>query len=560
MDNNTINLQSSGGGLMSGFNKLTILRQFGLMIGLAASIAIGFSVVLWSKTPDYRVLFSNLEFVDANQVIEQLRLYNIPYKLKGDGHAVLVPEEYVNQARLKLAAEGFSADKTIGFELMDKDQGLGVSQFMESARYRRGLEGELARTIASMVAVRSARIHLAIPKDTVFVRDQRKTSASVFLELFAGRKMERSQVAAIANLVASSVPMLDVKDVTVVDQRGHLLNARDEDQDVVLAAKQFEYARKVEETLLNRVNSILLPVVGQGRFRAEVSAEIDFTSVEQTDELFNPDLPSLRSEQTVVEDRVGAVGSQGVPGALSNQPPGPSSVPEVATSAAGGVQNGATPGSSRKQATRNFELDRSISYTKHQSGRIIRLSVAVVVDDLVTITADTGASVKTPWAENELQRLRILVQDTVGYTAVRGDSVNVINSPFVVEQPFVQEDIPIWKEAWVWDIAKQAGAILFVLIMVFGILRPVLKSLTVTGGEVAATSDEITGNVAAELEGLDGGVVADDKVTFGGRSDSLLPTPNESFEYQLNAVRSMIAEDPARVAQAVKQWVGQDER
>lgn len=545
---------------MSGFNKLTILRQFGLMIGLAASIAIGFSVVLWSKTPDYRVLFSNLEFVDANQVIEQLRLYNIPYKLKGDGHAVLVPEEYVNQARLKLAAEGFSADKTIGFELMDKDQGLGVSQFMESARYRRGLEGELARTIASMVAVRSARIHLAIPKDTVFVRDQRKTSASVFLELFAGRKMERSQVAAIANLVASSVPMLDVKDVTVVDQRGHLLNARDEDQDVVLAAKQFEYARKVEETLLNRVNSILLPVVGQGRFRAEVSAEIDFTSVEQTDELFNPDLPSLRSEQTVVEDRVGAVGSQGVPGALSNQPPGPSSVPEVATSAAGGVQNGATPGSSRKQATRNFELDRSISYTKHQSGRIIRLSVAVVVDDLVTITADTGASVKTPWAENELQRLRILVQDTVGYTAVRGDSVNVINSPFVVEQPFVQEDIPIWKEAWVWDIAKQAGAILFVLIMVFGILRPVLKSLTVTGGEVAATSDEITGNVAAELEGLDGGVVADDKVTFGGRSDSLLPTPNESFEYQLNAVRSMIAEDPARVAQAVKQWVGQDER
>ncbi len=560
MDNNTMTLQTTGGGMMSGFNKLTIVRQFGLMIGLAASIAIGFSVVLWSKAPDYRVLFSNLEFVDANQVIEQLKLYNIPYKFEGDGRAVLVPDEYVHQARLKLASEGFTVDKTVGFELMDKDQGLGASQFMENARYRRGLEGELARTITSMIAVRNARVHLAIPKDTVFVRDQRKTSASVFLELFAGRKLDRGQVAAIANLVASSIPMLDVKDVTVVDQRGQLLNSRDEDGDVVLAAKQFEYSRKVEETLLNRVNSILLPVVGQGRFRAEVSAEIDFTSVEQTDELFNPDLPALRSEQTVDENKVGVASSEGVPGALSNQPPGPSAVPEVA--GAGGSASGSAvvPGSNRKQATRNFELDRSISYTKHQSGRVGRLSVAVVVDDLVTINGETGESTRTPWAENELQRLRILVQDAVGYAAVRGDSVNVINSPFVVEQPFVQEETPIWMEPWVWDIAKQVGAILFVLLMVFGILRPILKSLTSTGKEVVGANDEAAGDVAAELEGLDGGVVADDKVTFGERGDSLLPTPNESFEYQLNAVRSMIAEDPARVAQAVKQWLGKDER
>jgi flagellar M-ring protein FliF len=561
MDNNTMALQTNtGGGLMSGFNKLTIVRQFGLMVGLAASIAIGFSVVLWSKSPDYRVLFSNLEFVDANQVIEQLRLYNIPYKFEGDGRAVLVPNEYVHQARLKLAAEGFSADKTVGFEIMDKDQGLGASQFMENARYRRGLEGELARTISSMMAVRGARVHLAIPKQTVFVRDQRKTSASVFLEIFAGRKLERGQVAAIANLVASSIPMLEVKDVTVVDQRGQLLNSRDEDEDVVLAAKQFEYSRKVEETLLNRVNSILLPVVGQGRFRAEVSAEIDFTSIEQTDELFNPDLPALRSEQTVDENKVGAAVSKGIPGALSNQPPGPSSVPEVANGVGGSAVGAAIPGSNRTQATRNFELDRSISYTKHQSGRVGRLSVAVVVDDLVSINAETGETVKTPWAANELERLRILVKDAVGYAAVRGDSVNVINSPFVVEQPFIEEELPIWMEPWVWDIAKQAGAVLFVLLMVFGILRPILKSLTVTGDTTLASGEETSGDVAAELEGLDGGVVSDDTVTFGERGDSLLPTPNESFEYQLNAVRSMIAEDPARVAQAVKQWVGQDER
>lgn len=559
MENNTVTLQTTSGGMLNGFGRLSIIRQFGLMIGLAASIAIGFAVVLWSRAPDYRVLFSNLEFADANQVIEQLRLYSIPYKFEGDGRAVLVPDEYVHQARLKLAAEGFTADKTVGFELLDKDQSLGVSQFMENARYRRGLEGELSRTIASMVAVRNARVHLAIPKETVFVRDQKKTSASVFIELFSGRKLERTQVAAIASLVASSVPSLDVKDVTVVDQRGRLLNSRDENEDIVMASKQLEYTRKVEETLLNRVNSILLPVVGQGRFRAEVSAEVDFTAVEQTDELFNPDLPSLRSEQTVDENRVGIAASQGVPGALSNQPPGPSAVPEVAVGE-GGAGAAAVPGSSRKQATRNFELDRSISYTKHQSGKISRISVAVVVDDLLTVNGETGDAAKAAWTDNELERLRILVQDAVGYMAARGDSVNVINSPFVPEQPFEDVDVPIWKEPWVWDIAKQVGAVFFVLLMVFGVLRPILKNLAVNDASLLKKKSE--GNtVAAELEGLDGGEVSDDRVTFGGRGgDGLLPTPNESFEYQLNAVRSMIAEDPARVAQAVKQWIGNDER
>lgn len=559
MENNTVTLQTTSGGMLNGFGRLSIIRQFGLMIGLAASIAIGFAVVLWSRAPDYRVLFSNLEFADANQVIEQLRLYSIPYKFEGDGRAVLVPDEYVHQARLKLAAEGFTADKTIGFELLDKDQSLGVSQFMENARYRRGLEGELSRTIASMVAVRNARVHLAIPKETVFVRDQKKTSASVFIELFSGRKLERTQVAAIASLVASSVPSLDVKDVTVVDQRGHLLNSRDENEDIVMASKQLEYTRKVEETLLNRVNSILLPVVGQGRFRAEVSAEVDFTAVEQTDELFNPDLPSLRSEQTVDENRVGVAASQGVPGALSNQPPGPSAVPEVAVG--GGTAGAATvPGSSRKQATRNFELDRSISYTKHQSGKISRISVAVVVDDLLAVNGETGDAARTAWTDNELERLRILVQDAVGYMAARGDSVNVINSPFVPEQPFEDIEVPIWKEPWIWDIGKQVGAVFFVLLMVFGVLRPILKNLAVNDAALLKKKNE--GNtVAAELEGLDGGEVSDDRVTFGGRGgDGLLPTPNESFEYQLNAVRSMIAEDPARVAQAVKQWIGNDER
>lgn len=546
--------ETLSGNPMQGFNKLSIVRQIGLMVGLAASVAIGFAVVLWSQKAEQRVLFSNLSFSDANQIIEQLKLYNVPYNFDADGRAILVPDEYVHQARLKLASEGFTADKTVGFEILDKEQSLGTSQFMETTRYRRGLEGELARTIASMTSVRNARVHLGIPKETVFIRDTRKPTASVFLELFSGRQLERDQVASIANLVASSIPSLHVKDVTVVDQRGRLLNMRDKDVNVVLAAKQLEYTRSLEGTMLNRVNSILQPVVGMGRFRAEVSADVDFTAVEQTDELYNPDLPALRSEQTMDESRVGGAAPIGVPGALSNQPPGPSSVPEEA-SGDGVVAKSGGPGSARKQATRNYELDRTISYTKHQQGRIRRVTVAVVVDDLSSINAESGEVLKTPWDQNELERLRILVQDAVGYSALRGDSVNVVNTPFVAEAPIVTEDIPIWKEDWVWDVAKQAMAVIFVLVLVFGILRPILRNLAVAGtaGNVAGLG--AAGEVSAELAGLDGADFSSDSVTFGS-DDDLLPTPNESFDYQLNAIRSMVAEDPARVAQAVKQWVG----
>lgn len=550
--------ETLSGNPMQGFNKLGIVRQIGLMVGLAASVAIGFAVVLWSQKPEQRVLFSNLSFSDANQIIEQLRLYNVPYNFDADGRAILVPDEYVHQARLKLAAEGFTADKTVGFEIMDKEQSLGTSQFMETTRYRRGLEGELARTISSMTSIRNARVHLAIPKDTVFIRDTRKPTASVFLELFSGRALERDQVASIANLVASSIPSLNVKDVTVVDQRGRLLNMRDKDVNVVLAAKQLEYTRSLEGTLLNRVNSILQPVVGMGRFRAEVSADVDFTAVEQTDELYNPDLPALRSEQTMDESRVGGNAAVGVPGALSNQPPGPSSVPEQAGGGDGGADAVGAPGSARKQATRNYELDRTISYTKHQQGRVRRLTVAVVVDDLSSINPESGEAVRTPWDQNELQRLRILVQDAVGFSALRGDSVNVVNTPFVAEEPIVTEDAPIWKQDWIWDIVKQAMAVIFVLVLVFGILRPILRNLATAGtaGNVAGLG--AAGDVSAELAGLDGADFSSDSVTFGS-DDELLPTPNESFDYQLNAIRSMVAEDPARVAQAVKQWVGDNE-
>lgn len=545
---------TAGGNWIVGFGSLGVVRQLGLMVGLAASVAIGFAVVLWSQEPDYRVLYSNIDFADANQAIEQLNTAGIPYSFDANGRAILVPADRVHDARLRLAAEGFTADKTVGFELLDQDQGLASSQFLENARYRRGLEGELARTISSLVAVRSARVHLAIPKESVFVRDQRQPRASVFLDMVSGRMLEADQVAAIANLVASSIADLDVRDVTVVDQRGRLLNTRDTDEDVVLAARQLEYSRNIEETLLNRVNSILQPVVGLGRFRAEVSADVDFTQIEQADEIYNPDLPALRSEQTMEEVGNTGQGAYGIPGALSNQPPGVASAPEIAQAEAAAAAAAEAGKSSREQATRNYELDRSVSYTRHQTGRVTRLTVAVVVDDIISVN-ENGEQARAEWSQEDLDRLRLLVENAVGYKAVRGDSVSVVNSSFIVEeQAEVLEEPAIWEQEWVWDAARQVAAAGFVLVLLFGVLRPIMRNLASQGGGVGGSSGfGPAGDISAELDGLDD--ASGDKVTFSSGTGGMMPTPNESYEYQVNAIRSMVAEDPAKVAQAVRQWV-----
>ncbi|MCW8883864.1 MAG: flagellar basal-body MS-ring/collar protein FliF [Motiliproteus sp.] len=542
-------------GLAAGFNRLGIFRQIGLMIGLAASVAIGFAVVLWSQEPDYRPLLNNLNSLDANQIIETLQISQIPYRIDHKSGALLVAADQIHNARLKLAAEGLSGRDNVGFELMDQQQALGTSQFVETTRFRRGLEGELARTISSLMQVKSARVHLAIPKRSVFVRDARKPTASVFVQLYSGRMLSKQQVASIANLVASSIPELNSRDVTVVDQKGRLLNSQDADKEVGIAAKQLEYTQKIEEKMAARVSGILEPVVGSGRFKAEVSADIDFTAVEQTDELFNPDLPSLRSEQTLDEQRAAGAGAGGVPGALANQPPGAAAVPEQAGAGGAGGGAGTGTGGARKQVTRNFELDRTISYTRHQQGRVRRLTVAVAVDDIATTNAETGEVSRRPWSENDIQRLTLLVRDAVGYSAARGDSVNVVNTPFVGPEPLEElPELAIWEQAWFMPIAKMGAAGLVLLILIFAVLRPIMKSLSAVP-EMTGAGGEFGG----ELEGISetGGIGGEE----GGLSvdeGALLPGPNESFERQLDAVRSLVAEDPGRVAQVIKQWVSDE--
>ncbi|AQT08446.1 flagellar MS-ring protein [Pseudomonas protegens] len=568
---------------LENLSQMTMLRQVGLLVGLAASVAIGFAVVLWSQQPDYRPLYGSLAGMDAKQVMDTLASADIPYTVEPNSGALLVKADDLSRARLKLAAAGVApGDGNVGFEILDKEQGLGTSQFMEATRYRRGLEGELARTISSLNNVKGARVHLAIPKSSVFVRDERKPSASVLVELYSGRSLEPGQVMAIVNLVATSVPELNKSQVTVVDQKGNLLSDQAENSALTMAGKQFDYSRRLEGMLTQWVHNILQPVLGNDRYKAEVSADVDFSAVESTSEQFNPDQPALRSEQSVNEQRSSSNGPQGVPGALSNQPPAPASAPQTtggATAAAGMVQPGqplldangqqimdpATgqpmlapyPSDKRQQSTKNFELDRSISHTKQQQGRLNRLSVAVVVDDQVKVNPANGEASRAPWSADELARFTRLVQDAVGFDASRGDSVSVINVPFSAERGEVIADIPFYSQPWFWDIVKQVLGVLFILVLVFGVLRPVLNNITGGGKnkELAGLGSDV------ELGGMGGldGELGNDRVSLGGPQSILLPSPSEGYDAQLNAIKSLVAEDPGRVAQVVKEWINADE-
>ncbi|ARB30757.1 flagellar M-ring protein FliF [Pseudomonas tolaasii] len=567
---------------LENLSEMTMLRQVGLMVGLAASVAIGFAVVLWSQQPDYRPLYGSLAGMDSKAIMETLAAADIAYTVEPNSGALLVKADDVARARMKLAAAGVTpSDANIGFEILDKDQGLGTSQFMEATRYRRGLEGELARTISSLNNVKGARVHLAIPKSSVFVRDERKPSASVLVELFAGRSLEPGQVLAIINLVATSVPELSKSQITVVDQKGNLLSDQAENSALTQAGKQFDYSRRMESMLTQRVHNILQPVLGNDRYKAEVSADVDFSAVESTSEQFNPDQPALRSEQSTSEQRTASNGPQGVPGALSNQPPAPASAPQTtggAAATAGAIQPGqplldangqqimdpATgqpmlapyPADKRNQSTKNFELDRSISHTKQQQGKINRLSVSVVVDDQVKVNPADGAVTRAPWSADELARFTRLVQDAVGFDASRGDSVSVINMPFSAERGEVIADPAFYTQPWFWDIVKQVLGVLFILVLVFGVLRPVLNNITGHGKKQLALAG---GDV--ELGGMGGldGELANDRVSLGGPQSILLPSPSEGYDAQLNAIKSLVAEDPGRVAQVVKEWINADE-
>lgn len=534
-----------------------MLRQLAVMVGIAASVAIGVAVVLWSQSPNYAPLYGGLAEQDATEVITALQQAGADFKVDQTTGMVMVPSGKLKELRMKLAAQGLPHSDNLGFEMLQQETGFGTSQLVERARYHHALEGELARTIATIASVKTARVHLALPKQSVFVRKRKRPSASVTLGLYAGRVLEPDQVDSIVHLVASSVPELEPGRVTIVDHKGRLLSEKRGSKEMKLSATQFEYTRRVEEHYRQRIENLLTPILGKDSIRAQVTAEVDFTVTEQTQEHYNPDQPALRSEQLNEEaSRLSAV--QGVPGALSNQPPAAGNAPERALAGQGGGEN-QTPLNTSKQATRNYELDRVISHTRLAPASLRRLSVAVVVDDILQPGAE-GVVARRERTPEEVERITQLVREAIGFNLQRGDSIKVINSSFM--PPDAIEPLPelaLWEQPWFWDVVKQVGGVLIAVLIVFGVLRPTMKKLINPTAEEMPEAVLAEGSAAgAAGEGGLEGQVGEDGLMIGSDGEPIkLPGP-AGYENVLDAARQLVDSDPKRVAQLVKTWIAED--
>lgn len=522
------------------------MRQLLILIGLAASISIGVTAAFWMSNPGYTVLFSNVSDKEASEIVNALGSAGIPYKLDNNSGAVTVPAEQVHAARLKLAEQGLPKSSGFGLEIMEGGSSFSTSQFMENARYQHALETELARTISSLQPVQSARVHLAVPKSTVFLGKKQAPGASVLLQLYGGRSVTDAQVSAIVHLVASSIPELEAGKVTVVDQSGRLLNSPDDSSELGLSTRQLDYVHKIEDSYVKRVENLLVPMLGAGRVRTTVTAEVDFTQREETQELYDPETV-VRSEQVAEERARGAGLLGGIPGALSNQPPPPAqaaaatpnpAIPADAANAQAAAAAPAAPDNESIRRTRNFEMDRTLSHTKQPFGGIQRLSVAVLIAEK-TITDDEGNVVPEKLDDAELEAMTKLVRDAVGYDEKRGDTVSVSSMAFwqPPENTAPAEEPGFLQSPAVQSYAKQGLAAALVLIVVLVLVKPLLRALA--GGAPAAA-----GNQAA-LAGPGGNFAADPRMPL-------------SYDDKVSVARQLADKNPERVAQIVRAWVQSD--
>ncbi len=570
---------------------LLLLRQAGVLVGLAAAVALGLYVALWARQPEYSVLFADLQDRDMNQVIEALNSNKIPYRMDPGGGTVLVAAEQLADARMKLAGAGLPRGGAGGgFESMSDEQPFGTSQFLEQARYQHAIEGELSRSISHITNVRSARVHIALPKQSAFARSKRDPSASVIVDLYNGRQLERHQVAAIAQMVSASVAGMPVSQVTVIDQRGNLLTDNSEAGDALaVSAKRFEYSRTLEQSYIDRVEAILTPLVGADGVRAQVTADLDFTESQRSQESFNPDSPSVRSESSTEEERSGDAAS-GIPGALSNQPAAAANAPEQTANAEGqppgaaGAEKSATAAvNKRSQNTKNYELDHRVVVEKNHVGSIRRLSVAVVVrappipvapvgaeaaakdkkpaaDGEAAAAPETAAATPATLSEAEITRMTNLVKEAIGFDAARGDSVSITSAQFLVPPlPEALPEPPIWQQPWVWNVAKQVAGGLFALFVLFGVIRPTVKSLISKPVTLTASGERIEAGAldANGLPALAGPVAMDGQMALTNqRADGNPLLASSEIDPNIDSVKQFVSNDPRVAAQVIKGWVG----
>jgi len=508
--------------LLPAFGNPANRRRVMTLVGIAALIAAIAVSWLWGTAPEYRVLYGNLEDKDGGAVIAALGQMNVPYKFSDGGGAILVPADKVHDARLRLASQGLPRGSTAGYELIG-NQKLGTTQFQEQVNYQRALEGELARSIQALGAVRGARVHLAIPKPSMFTRDAQKPTASVLLGLHPGRALERNQIAAIVHLVSASVPQLSARDISVIDDSGNLLSAPN-GEEYGLDASQLAYVREIENTYNRRIVEILEPIVGRGNVRARVTAELDFSRVESTAETYKPNqgtpeaaVRSLQSSDTAN----GAPGqASGVPGSASNQP---------------GAQNapgGSAQSNARRDSSTQFEVDRQVQHVRAPVGSVKRLSAAIAVNYRKTVAS--GKATMTALKPEELAQVNALAREAMGYSQQRGDTLNVAHAAFSVEEPAAVPDTPIWQDAGLIAMAKEAGRGLLVaalaLYLVFGVLRPFFRQM--------AAREAASATAAAALPGPE--------------------SVQQSAGERLESLRRLARDDPRAVANVVRNWTGKE--
>ena len=536
-------------------------QRMRLGVGVALLVAAAIAAIVLGRQPDYRVLFANLSDKDGGAIVAQLSQMNVPYKYADGGGAILIPSERVHDVRLRLATQGLPKGSVTGFELMENSK-FGMTQFQERLNFQRGLEGELTRSIQALSSVQGARVHLALPNQNGFFREQQKPSASVLVSLHPGRMLDRAQLAGIVHLVASSVPELSPSAVSVLDDTGKLLSqSPDQAPGTEANVQQLMFVQQIEQQYTRRIMDILEPVVGRDNVKAQVTAEVDFTQTESTSEQFRPnqtpDSSAVRSQQVLESRDASGKGPSGVPGAVSNQPPAQSTAPVNGANPAptvGGQQGGGLDGQlGKRESTINYEVDKTVRVTRGSTGAIKRLSAAVVVN--YQAVEDKGKMVSKALTPEQLEQMTALVRETIGFNRERGDSVNLMNTQFQMDAAPAGE-VPLWKQPEMIDLAKSfawpVGAVLFAALVLLGLVRPALK------GAAPAKPEKVKATAVAggQLDALEAETPERPALPMASRKDETLPATPEQL--RLEEARVLAKENPVAVANILKGWLNGD--
>ncbi|WP_333796318.1 flagellar basal-body MS-ring/collar protein FliF [Rheinheimera sp.] len=545
--------QEQKSGFLGSMGGMDIVRQMTLIIALTICIAIAILIILWAREPEMRPL-GTFETSELIQHLDYLDAQKIEYKL--EGNVISVRGDKYQDIRLGLSRAGLQKEASSGEEILMKDSGFGVSQRLEMERLKHSREQQLARTIEEFQSVARARVLLAIPKENIFARTEKQPSATVMISARGGKTIKDSEVDAIVDLVASAVQGLEPSKVTVTDQNGRLLNSGSQDASSARSRREYEIEQKREEEYRQKIDSILIPVLGIDNYTAQVDLQMDFTTTEQTQKRFNPDLPAVRSEMTIEENSVGG-GSMGIPGALSNQPPLDSNIPEKANDGSTPV----VPGRNSKEQTRNYELDTTISHSTQQSGVIKRLSVSVAVDYKMTPASGDEPAKAEPRTQAEIQNIRRLLQGGIGFDVQRGDTIEVVSVPFTRETVVEAAEVPIYEQEWFLRVVRLALGALVIIVLIMAIVRPMLKKL-IYPEDTTESYDEHSLSRGVDLgdDTIDMLSKEFDVKSVGFAPDGTLMLPDlHGDEDLLKAVRALVANEPELSSLVVKNWLAEDE-